>query len=801
VSFLPEMTATGTSPPVRVDLASRSIDVGRGDTPAALENGPGLLPRTADACPSARGFSGSCASGEAFPADGAVSVLGFQNSTISPTAPPATELGSLAWDAAEDEAVYFGGWTGSTASSATWIFHAGIWTQATTAGPGPSARYGAAMAYDGEPGVDAIVLFGGCDPTGACPMSDTWLFSAGVWENVTSAIGPMPGLFNASMSSWGASGAILYGGCTAVGCSGQSGTTWAFENSSSCQSAYHEPCWTDLAIPNPNPPGLAGAALADNPLVGTYGSIVLYGGYNSSCPSCAGHDENATWLFNGVTWDNVTALFYGGYAYPSAGRALAALFWDPNSEELYLYGGVDNATGQVFDQLWELDLNDSSWFNESTLPLPSEALYGPAVASGLASPALSTVLVGGRNASAGIGEATYVFERSMVTHLHVTPVPVETNVTVRLYSNTTGGSAPLGTWTMGDGESVTGNNATYVYHRPGTFAGMLTVTDAYGVRVASHFSNRAFLFDPGLSAPVAADQGFPSPFGSTPVNGTAPYNYTWTFSDGTVASGGNVTHAFATVGNASVLLSVRDDTGTIVNASASFPVRSTLSAVVAAAPTALTLGATTTLSIAGQGGSPPYRATWTLPDNRTVVALNTPYRPTTPGAEIVAVVLTDIAGATWRSNLTLTVNPALTFTASWASAGPTSGRTIHFTTAISGGTSPYTYAWQFGDGSSSSLADPTHTYASAGTFTVFAWVNDSGGGSYRQTLEVKVPRTSGGLLWQVFDFPLYEQLALWVAVAVVIALLAFVAYRRVQRGREPPSPAASPPPAALPPKS
>jgi len=42
---------------------------------------------------------------------------------------------------------------------------------------------------------------------------------------------------------------------------------------------------------------------------------------------------------------------------------------------------------------------------------------------------------------------------------------------------------------------------------------------------------------------------------------------------------------------------------------------------------------------------------------------------------------------------------------------------------------PLTYAWSFGDGGSSSIANPTHTYSSPGTFTVTLTVSDGRSGS------------------------------------------------------------------------
>lgn len=53
---------------------------------------------------------------------------------------------------------------------------------------------------------------------------------------------------------------------------------------------------------------------------------------------------------------------------------------------------------------------------------------------------------------------------------------------------------------------------------------------------------------------------------------------------------------------------------------------------------------------------------------------------------------------------------------------------VAFTSTVTGGEPPYYYAWNFGDGSSSPDANPTHTYTIAGTYTVRCDVSDSGPG-------------------------------------------------------------------------
>jgi PKD repeat protein len=55
----------------------------------------------------------------------------------------------------------------------------------------------------------------------------------------------------------------------------------------------------------------------------------------------------------------------------------------------------------------------------------------------------------------------------------------------------------------------------------------------------------------------------------------------------------------------------------------------------------------------------------------------------------------------------------------------TVGQAVTFSGSASGGTPPYAYSWNFGDGGSASVAAASHTFATAGTYTVTLTVTDA----------------------------------------------------------------------------
>src|SRR5487761_1336552 len=76
-----------------------------------------------------------------------------------------------------------------------------------------------------------------------------------------------------------------------------------------------------------------------------------------------------------------------------------------------------------------------------------------------------------------------------------------------------------------------------------------------------------------------------------------------------------------------------------------------------------------------------------------------------------------------------------------SSALPTSGTAplaVSFLSVVSGGNAPFTYSWTFGDGATSTNADPSHTYQSSGVYLAQVTVVDSTSDSASYSMKVSV---------------------------------------------------------------
>lgn len=147
---------------------------------------------------------------------------------------------------------------------------------------------------------------------------------------------------------------------------------------------------------------------------------------------------------------------------------------------------------------------------------------------------------------------------------------------------------------------------------------------------------------------------------------------------------------------------------------------------------------------------------WTFGDGATSTAQNPSHTYGTAGSFTVTETVADSAsGLTSSKSSTVTVSsgggtPVANFSVA------TSGLTAAFTdTSTDTGGTIATHAWAFGDGTTSTLASPSHAYAAAGTYSVTETVTDNlSGRSSSKTAAVTV--TSASTASQLIGNPGFE---------------------------------------------
>ncbi len=79
------------------------------------------------------------------------------------------------------------------------------------------------------------------------------------------------------------------------------------------------------------------------------------------------------------------------------------------------------------------------------------------------------------------------------------------------------------------------------------------------------------------------------------------------------------------------------------------------------------------------------------------------------------------------------------------------GASVQFHSVVTGGFYPYTYEWNFGDGKTSTEAEPVHVYDDEGNFTVILKVTDDKGSSDEYTRENYISVVAGWSAGSIVD--------------------------------------------------
>ncbi|SNS46681.1 PKD repeat-containing protein [Granulicella rosea] len=222
---------------------------------------------------------------------------------------------------------------------------------------------------------------------------------------------------------------------------------------------------------------------------------------------------------------------------------------------------------------------------------------------------------------------------------------------------------------------------------------------------------------------------------SDPQNETL--SYAWNFGDGSTGTGAQVLKGYAQAGSYTVSLKVTNTSGQSNSTSITIKIvlPGTVPTANAGGPYSGAIGAPITFN--GSGSSDPQGQAltyaWTFGDGGSATGVSPTHTYTQPGGYSVTLVVTNASGIPASATSTASIAyPSPTVTIN----GPYSGKptlAIAFTSTVS---EPYdasfTYQWNFGDGSYASVANPTHTYAAAGTYVVTLTVT----GQYRETATV-----------------------------------------------------------------
>ncbi len=308
------------------------------------------------------------------------------------------------------------------------------------------------------------------------------------------------------------------------------------------------------------------------------------------------------------------------------------------------------------------------------------------------------------------------------------------------------GSIVSWNWDFGDGTTSTDRHPTHQYADDGSYLVVLTVQDdddavqsaTRGISVTNLPPVAAFSYSPDTPATGAlvtfADA-------STDADGLV-VSWHWDFGDGTTSNDVNPSHRYADDGTYMVTLTVTDDDGASTQLTQAIVVRNVEPVagftMTPAAPTTQDIIQFTDTSTDSDGYVAAWH--WDFGDGTTSTERHPTHRYPDDGAYAVTLVVTDDDGARddWARQVTVAnVPPVALF--SYAPAEPTTLDDVRFSESSSDVDGVVvSWAWDFGDGTTSNDRAPVHRFPDDGHYTVTLTVTDDDGDTGTMSLQVMV---------------------------------------------------------------
>ena len=315
-------------------------------------------------------------------------------------------------------------------------------------------------------------------------------------------------------------------------------------------------------------------------------------------------------------------------------------------------------------------------------------------------------------------------------------------------------------WNFGDQNTATGPTVSHSYEKNGEYQITLTITDnenLVGGKTATQIiKNRRPIAAISVTEPIQENK-------STLFDATQSYDsdgtiisYTWSFGDGTAASGTTATHSFTDAGVYSVTLAVEDNDGATDEQKLTIFVTQEISeetnrrpvASFTATPKIASIGETVNFDASQSSDSDGTITTysWNFGDNNTATGVTSNHAYTEQGTYTIILTVTDNNGkididsqaVSVTTKATPNINPVASFNKTTQTTSR--GENIHFDATESYDTDGLvvSYIWDFGDGNTATGTEVDHIYETVGVYTVTLTITDSDGVTTKTTSAITI---------------------------------------------------------------
>ncbi|MFA6364015.1 PKD domain-containing protein [Methanoregula sp.] len=344
----------------------------------------------------------------------------------------------------------------------------------------------------------------------------------------------------------------------------------------------------------------------------------------------------------------------------------------------------------------------------------------------------------------------------------ILPVSAVSTPEADFVSNLTDGTAPFGVlfidessntpttwlWSFGDGSTSTLKNPTHTYKTAGTYSVTLTATNSAG---SSTITQTGYItVSTTGSGPVAA-------FVTNVTSGTVPLSvlfvdsstnspssYIWSFGDGGTSTAQNPVHTYASAGTYAVTLTVTNSVGSNTLSQSGYitVTKESATPVASFVATETSGSAPLVIQFVDSSTNSPTSWAWSFGDGSSSTSQNPDHIYTSVGTYTVTLTATNPAGSdtvTETDYITVELSAPITSFVADTTTGP-APLTVNFTDTSTN--SPTEWYWVFGDGSTSTYQNVTHSYTSTGTYTVkLTAYNDAGSNKTTRSYYITVTET------------------------------------------------------------
>ncbi|MFA5613262.1 MAG: PKD domain-containing protein [Methanoculleus sp.] len=291
------------------------------------------------------------------------------------------------------------------------------------------------------------------------------------------------------------------------------------------------------------------------------------------------------------------------------------------------------------------------------------------------------------------------------------------------FTDESAGNVTAWLWDFGDGNTSTDQHPSHTYVSAGTYSVTLNASNAYGYSISAPTTITV------LEPPVAA-------FTATPTEGNAPLAvqftdestgnvtaWAWDFGDGNTSADQHPSHTYVSAGIYTISLNASNDYGFSIKTKTEYI--TVLEPPVAAFTATPTEGnAPLVVQFTDESAGNVTAWAWDFGDGNTSTEQNPSHTYENPGNYTVSLTVSNAYSEDTKTRtdyITVLEPPVAAFT-----ADPTEGNaplTVQFTDESAGNVTAW--AWDFGDGNTSTEQDPIHTYESPGTYTVSLTVSNA----------------------------------------------------------------------------